>query len=512
MLPPVAADGTCLSLRVLRPATHDLAALRALGTVDHLGEALVRAVLEARLAFLVSGGTGTGKTTILSALLGLVGPGERIVTVEDVAELRPRHPHVVRLVSRPANIEGAGGVELRDLVRQALRMRPDRLVVGEVRGAEVCELLAALNTGHDGGAGTVHANSAQEVPARMEALASTGGLSRAALHSQLAAAVQVVLHMRRLPTGQRVLDAVGVLTAAEHGIVRPVWRRADPASPANATSSAPCSPDAARRCRGEYRPLLADRGGGLLPAPDRRRPPHRPLAVATAAQPSIVAVRRTRRGGRGHRAAHRRPGRRVGRSPARGHRRPGPADRAARTAATAGATELADALQRITDELRAGSHPAVALAGVTADGPVAARLLTPAATAARLGDDVPAALRRGQDTAVTTELGRVAAAWSLAERHGVPLADVLARVHDDIRWRVRFGASVQALLAGPRATAGVLTALPGLGVALGQLLGADPIGVLRAGPLGQVLLVVGIGLVAAGRAWTDQILRRAVPR
>ena len=128
-------------------------------------------------------------------------------------------------MSRPANIEGAGGVELRDLVRQALRMRPDRLVVGEVRGAEVCELLAALNTGHDGGAGTVHANSAQEVPARMEALASTGGLSRAALHSQLAAAVQVVLHMRRLPTGQRVLDAVGVLTAAEHGIVRPVWLR-----------------------------------------------------------------------------------------------------------------------------------------------------------------------------------------------------------------------------------------------------------------------------------------------
>ena len=128
--------------------------------------------------------------------------------------MRPRHPHVVRLVSRPANIEGAGGVELRDLVRQALRMRPDRLVVGEVRGAEVCELLAALNTGHDGGAGTVHANSAQEVPARMEALASIGGLARAALHSQLAAAVQVVLHMRRLPAGHRVLDAVGVLAAS----------------------------------------------------------------------------------------------------------------------------------------------------------------------------------------------------------------------------------------------------------------------------------------------------------
>ena len=226
VLSPVSVDGTCLSLRVLRPAVHDLDALRALGTLDTLGEAVLRAVLAARLAFLVSGGTGTGKTTILSALLGAVGRGERIVTVEDVAELRPRHPHVVRLVSRPANIEGAGSVDLRDLVRQALRMRPDRLVVGEVRGAEVCELLAALNTGHDGGAGTVHANSAQEVPARMEALASIGGLTSGALHSQLAAAVQVVLHMRRMTTGGRVMEAIGVPVAGGGGIVvRPIWVR-----------------------------------------------------------------------------------------------------------------------------------------------------------------------------------------------------------------------------------------------------------------------------------------------
>jgi tight adherence protein B len=188
--------------------------------------------------------------------------------------------------------------------------------------------------------------------------------------------------------------------------------------------------------------------------------------------------------------------------------------RAALAAQTTAAGELADALRRITEELRAGSHPATALAGVTADGPVAARLLAPAATAARLGDDVPTALIREQDSGLeaAAELGRVAAAWSLAERHGVPLADVLVGVHDDIRWRVRFGAGVRAQLAGPRATAGVLTALPGLGVALGQLLGADPIGVLRGGPLGQTLLVVGLGLIAAGRAWTEQILRRAVPR
>jgi len=224
VLPPVAADGTCLSLRVLRSAAHDLPALRGLGTVDAAGEALLRAVLAARLAFLVSGGTGTGKTTILAALLSAVDPRERIVCVEDAEELRPRHPHVVRLVSRPANIEGAGGVALRDLVRQALRMRPDRLVVGEVRGAEVCDLLAALNTGHDGGAGTVHANSAREVPARMEALAAAGGLPRDALHSQLAAAVQVVLHMRKAPSGSRILHTVGVLgRAAGEVTVRPVW-------------------------------------------------------------------------------------------------------------------------------------------------------------------------------------------------------------------------------------------------------------------------------------------------
>jgi pilus assembly protein CpaF len=226
VLPPIAADGTCLSLRVLRPAAHDLGTLRALGTVGARGEALLRAVVAARLALLVSGGTGTGKTTILAALLGAVAPAERVVCVEDVAELSPRHPHVVRLVARPANIEGAGGVGLRELVRQALRMRPDRLVVGEVRGGEVCDLLAALNTGHDGGAGTVHANSAREVPARLEALAAAGGLARAALHSQLAAAVQVVLHMRRLRTGARVLDTVGVLARTDDGVsVVPAWIR-----------------------------------------------------------------------------------------------------------------------------------------------------------------------------------------------------------------------------------------------------------------------------------------------
>jgi pilus assembly protein CpaF len=225
VLPPLAPDGTCLSLRVLRPATHDLAALEALGTFDARTAALLTAIVQKRLAFLVVGGTGTGKTTLLAALLGSVPDHERIVCVEDAGELQPSHPQVVRLVARPPNVEGVGEVTVRDLVRQALRMRPDRLVVGEVRGAEVCELLAALNTGHDGGAGTLHANSPAEVPARLEALAALGGMTRPTLHSQLAAALQVVLHVRRNGGGQRVLAEIGVVTRTQETVrVLPAWR------------------------------------------------------------------------------------------------------------------------------------------------------------------------------------------------------------------------------------------------------------------------------------------------
>lgn len=225
VLPPIAAAGTCLSLRVLRPATQDLAALTEAGTIPAEAARLLREIIAGRLAFLVSGGTGAGKTTLLSAALGAVADNERIVCVEDAPELGPPHPHLVRLVARGANVEGAGEVTLRQLVRQALRMRPDRVVVGEVRGAEVVDLLAALNTGHEGGAGTVHANSPAEVPARLEALGALGGLGRAALHSQLAAAIQVVLHVSRGPRGRR-LSEIALLRRADDGVVGavPVWQ------------------------------------------------------------------------------------------------------------------------------------------------------------------------------------------------------------------------------------------------------------------------------------------------
>ncbi|MGW5325177.1 TadA family conjugal transfer-associated ATPase [Streptomyces sp. NPDC004014] len=221
VLPPVAVGCTCLSLRVVRPRAFTLGELVEAGTVPPGGDRMLRALLAARLSFLVSGGTGSGKTTLLSALLGLVEPGERIVLAEDSAELRPDHPHVVRLETRPANQEGAGLVTLEDLVRQALRMRPDRLVIGEVRGPEVVHLLAALNTGHEG-CGTVHANAAADVPARLEALGTAAGLDRAALHSQLAAALSVVLHLVRDRSGRRRIAEVHVLERDASGLVRTV--------------------------------------------------------------------------------------------------------------------------------------------------------------------------------------------------------------------------------------------------------------------------------------------------
>jgi pilus assembly protein CpaF len=222
VLPPIAPRATCLSLRVVRRQAFGLDELIALGTLEPGGAAVLRALVTARLAFLVTGGTGTGKTTLLSALLGLADAAERLVLVEDAGELRPDRPHVVRLETRPANLEGVGAVTLTDLVRQALRMRPDRLVVGEVRGAEVADLLAALNTGHKGGCGTLHANGAGEVPARLEALGAMAGLPRAALHSQLAAALQAVVHLVRGHDGRRRVAEVRVLSTEGDGLVRAV--------------------------------------------------------------------------------------------------------------------------------------------------------------------------------------------------------------------------------------------------------------------------------------------------
>ncbi|HEY6813632.1 MAG TPA: TadA family conjugal transfer-associated ATPase [Propionibacteriaceae bacterium] len=219
----LASPGTCISLRVPAQRSFSIEDCVTSGSLTPGAAHLLSRMIEAKLAFLISGGTGSGKTTLLAALLALVPPNERIVIVEDSRELAPDHPHVVRIEGRPANTELAGAISLTDLVRQSLRMRPDRLVVGEVRGAEICDLLTAMNTGHEGGCGTVHANSPADVPARLEALASLGGLPRAALHAQLASALDAVVHVTRDAAGLRrvaeisifVRDSAGGLVSSE---------------------------------------------------------------------------------------------------------------------------------------------------------------------------------------------------------------------------------------------------------------------------------------------------------
>lgn len=219
VIPPVAVGGTLISLRLPSRTPFSLDDLVERGAVDSDGAGVLRSMVQSRLAFLVSGGTGTGKTTLLSALLAVVPDHERIVIVEDSTELAPAHPHAVRMQARPANVEGAGVVLLRDLVRQALRMRPDRLVVGEVRGAEVVDMLSAMNTGHEGGMGTVHANSASDVPARLEALGLIAGLDRIALHALVASAIDAVVHLGRHPSGRRYVQGIHVLTRGHDGLV-----------------------------------------------------------------------------------------------------------------------------------------------------------------------------------------------------------------------------------------------------------------------------------------------------
>jgi pilus assembly protein CpaF len=213
IVPPVAVDGPVLSVRRFSVTPLPLQAWCAPAVA-----ALLRALVGAGWNLLVSGGTGAGKTTLLNSLAGAIGPGARVVTVEDAAELRLDTGHVVRLEGRPANAEGAGEVSLRDLVRAALRQRPDRLVVGEVRGGEALDLLQALNTGHAGGMATIHANSPVDALRRLETLVLLAGvgLPLHAIRPQVARAVDAVLHVERTSSGRRL---AAVAEVVDHGDV-----------------------------------------------------------------------------------------------------------------------------------------------------------------------------------------------------------------------------------------------------------------------------------------------------
>ncbi|WP_458040933.1 MULTISPECIES: TadA family conjugal transfer-associated ATPase [Bacteria] len=214
VLPPISTAGTTLSIRiprVVRPTLDDLD-VRGMFRAQPGSAAWLRSLVADRVNVLVTGAAGSGKTTLLAALLAAAPASERIVTIEDVAELTIAHPHHVALEARQPNLEGAGGIGLARLVREALRMRPDRLVLGECRGDEVRELLAALNTGHDGGAGTVHASGLREVPARLEALGALAGLDDGALARQAVSAIGAVVHVGRAADGTRTLMGAGRLS------------------------------------------------------------------------------------------------------------------------------------------------------------------------------------------------------------------------------------------------------------------------------------------------------------
>jgi pilus assembly protein CpaF len=218
VVPPLAIDGACLSIRKFRKEPLTAADLLAYGTWDDDTLTLLRQAVHARCNMLVAGSTGAGKTTLLNVLSSFIGPDERLITIEDAAELNLRHPHVVRLETRPAGIEGGGEVAARDLVRNALRMRPDRIILGEIRGAEVLDMLQAMNTGHDGSMATLHANSPRDALSRLELLAGFAGYngSETTLRQQIASSLDLIVHIGRLRNGQRrVLTVEEIVDVAE---------------------------------------------------------------------------------------------------------------------------------------------------------------------------------------------------------------------------------------------------------------------------------------------------------
>jgi len=228
IIPPLAVDGPSMSIRRFAGIRPDPEELARRGSFDRELLGLLREAIRERRNLIISGGTGSGKTTVLNALSSFIEEGERVITIEDAAELSLSQPHVVRLESRPAGIEGSGEVSIRDLVRNALRMRPDRIVIGEVRGAEAMDLLVALNTGHRGALSTVHANGAADALRRLETLAMMAGLGlpHEVIGEQLAGALDLVLHLERGPAGsRRAVTLSEVARVAGSPAVRELWHR-----------------------------------------------------------------------------------------------------------------------------------------------------------------------------------------------------------------------------------------------------------------------------------------------
>ncbi|MDB5466590.1 MAG: type secretion system protein [Phenylobacterium sp.] len=221
VVPPVAVDGALLSIRRFSREPYDLERLIANGTLDAASAAVLKGLVTCRFNILISGGTGTGKTTLMNAMSHGIGPRERIVTIEDAAELQLQQRHVVRMETRPANIEGRGEITQRELVRNALRMRPDRIIVGEVRAGEAFDMLQAMNTGHDGSMTTVHANTPRDALSRVEQMISMSGLDlpTRAMRSQIASAIDIVVQLKRFSDGSRRVVSVQEIDGMEGEVI-----------------------------------------------------------------------------------------------------------------------------------------------------------------------------------------------------------------------------------------------------------------------------------------------------
>jgi len=221
IVPPLAIDGPTLTIRKFRKDKLTLDALVEYGTISPTGARLLQVIGACRLNVLISGGTGSGKTTLLNCLTRFIDPGERIITCEDAAELQLQQPHVVRLETRPPNLEGMGEITMRDLVRNCLRMRPERIIVGEVRGPEAFDLLQAMNTGHDGSMGTIHANNPREAISRLENMIAMGGFNLPAktVREQIASAIHVIIQTQRLRDGSRRITHVTEVMGMEGDVV-----------------------------------------------------------------------------------------------------------------------------------------------------------------------------------------------------------------------------------------------------------------------------------------------------
>ena len=518
-----------LSLRIHRASGLDLARLVAAGSLHPAFDEVLEALIAARLAFVITGGAGTGKTTLLGALLARSDPGERILVVEDTAELTIDHPHVVRLQARPPNVEGAGEITLRELVRQALRMRPDRVIVGEVRGAELLDMLVAGNTGHDGGLTTLHANGVADVPARVEALAMLAGLPRAAAHSLLASALRVAVHLERGRDGFRRVAEIAVLERGEGDLVRAVtalrWAgghaqvvggRRIPlaASPAGKHRPDPRRAGgvviielrlgAAAALAGCTAWLLTGSrspGGGWRRAVSARRRPWFRALTSTRSRWAAGAVgaggaRRPHRTGARHRRRpdrlRARPPRPGSTTPAGGARPPGAKiwPRFGRSLLSCSAASRRQPPCAWPPGPR--GRPAACAAGCSTQPPAMRSEPIPLRCCA---PTPPRGPRRAA----------LAAAWSVCQRSGSSLAAPVGRLAEGAAAELRVEREADAALASARSSARLLAVLPLAGAVLGQLSGSGSLRVLLTTGVGQACLVVGVALDLAGLAWLERL-------